>query len=364
MASEWILDQTDSERFPYLLTITEEGAIRQQFLVQNSWPAEGKNTFCLRPERHSEPWRCVACKERVPVKALKRRGKLLTVVLDRSVRKRCEFVFTEKAYKNRPGTYEQIFWRTQSYFRQRPASIRASTQAAPDVEILVDTQERYPFKFQNSRRERLPAGDYAVADEQGELRAVVERKRFEDFLAGLNAINTLHMQLAELAAYPAAAVTVEAPYHYFLDPKKLGPYGLKAPRAEFLIMELFTTHPGIHLVFLENRKVAERWCGAFLRRCAQSSGPAEETSRAAAEPKGDYSVPEYTHPEALIRALSEFSFDHLRANFPNWSDSRLRNLLTKYRKQGWIECRGKGVNARWIKVGSASDGRGDGSVSR
>lgn len=350
MASEWILDQTDSERFPYLLTITEQGEVRQQFLVQDSWPAEGKNTFCLRPERHTEPWRCVARKERVAVKRLMRRGKLLTVVLERSLRKRCEFLFTEKAYKNRPGTYEQIFWRTQEHFRQRPASIRTGTSVARDVEILVDTNERYPFKFPNSRREKLPVGDYAVVGPHGELRAVVERKRFEDFLSGLNAINTLHMTLAELAAYPAAAMTVEAPYHYFLDRNKLGPYGLQAPRAEYLIMELFTTHPGIHLVFLENRKVAERWCGAFLRRCAALPAAEEESAVAFAEAGGEYNLPEYSHPKALIRALPEFSFDQLRVHFPGWSESQLRNLLTKYRKQGWLVCYGKGINARWKKV--------------
>jgi len=349
MSSEWILDQTDSERFPYLLTITDGGGIRQQFLVKDAWPAEGKNTFCLRPERHTEPWSCVASKERVPIKTLKRRGNLLTVVLERSVRKRCEFVFTEKAYKNKPGKYEQIFWRTQHHFRQRPASIRASTQGAGDAEILVDTQERYPFKFPRSRRERLPVGDYAVAGSHGELLGVVERKRFDDFLGGLSSINILHMTLSELATYPAAAMTVEAPYHYFLNPDKLGPYSLKASRAEYLIMELFTTHPGVHLVFLENRKVAERWCAAFLHRCYMVSGPEEQVG-AVAEPQGGYSIPDYDHPEALIRALPEFSFDQLRTQFPDWSESRLRNLLTKYRKKGWIVCHGKGVNARWSKV--------------
>jgi hypothetical protein len=36
MVSQWILDQTDSERFPHLLTITQGGGIRQQFPVKDA----------------------------------------------------------------------------------------------------------------------------------------------------------------------------------------------------------------------------------------------------------------------------------------------------------------------------------------
>jgi hypothetical protein len=349
MSGEWRLDQTDSERFPYLLTITENGRVRQKLLVQDAWPAEGKNTFCLRPERHSQPWQCLAAKERVPIKALKARGKMLSVILDRTVRKRCEFLFTEKRYKSGSGTYEQIFWRTQDYFRQRPASIR--TRSAEKVEVLIDTQERYPYKFASSRRERLPAGDYGVAGSSGGMLALVERKTFRDFLHSLSTINTLHMVLAELAAYPAAALVVEAPFHYFLDQARLGPYGLRAGTVEQLIMELYTSHPAVHLVFLENRKVAQRWCASFLQHCAATrpqTQAAEATSLA--EPPAEYAVPSYETPEEFIRALPSFSFDQLRTQFPDWSESKLRNLLTKYRKQGWLVCRGRGVKACWSKA--------------
>jgi hypothetical protein len=351
MAREWILDQTDSERFPYLLTIAEDGAVLYRLLVQDAWPAEGKNTFCLRPERHSTPWRVVASRERVPIKGLKRRGNILSVVLDRSVRKRCELLFTEKRYKSGSGTYEQIFWRTQDYFRQRPASIRTGSASRGEAEIVIDTQERYPYRFNRSRRCRLAAGDYAVLDGAGGVCGVVERKSFRDFLFGLNRINVLHMTLTELAAYPAAAMLVEAPFHYFLDPAKLRPDRMKPATVEHLIMELYATHPGVHLVFLENRKIAQRWCSSFLQRCFHARADREGGfPSAAAETTGEYDSPEYGHPDAFIRAVTHFTFDQLRTQFPDWSESRLRSLLTRHRRSGWIVCRGRGVKAMWVKT--------------
>lgn len=350
MSGEWILEQTDSEKFPYLLTITEQGLVRQQLLVQDSWPAEGKNTFCLRPERHTQQWNRVAGKERVPIKSIKERGRLLSVVLERSVRKRCEFLFTEKAYKNKPGKYEQIFWRTPDYFRQRPVSVRIGAERGDETEILVDTQERYAYRFDRSRRERLPVGDYAVRDGRGGILAVVERKRFRDFLFSLKRINVLHLNLTELAAYPVAAMVVEAPFHYFLNPDKLGPYELRASNVEQMLMELYATHPGVHLVFLENRKMAQRWCASFLRYCSANLADGGEGSYALSEPGPESYLPEYSRPEDMMRSLPHFTFAQLCNQFPQWSRSSLRNLLSKYRKQGWLACRGRGIKAYWTRT--------------
>ena len=351
MTAEWILDQTDTEKFPFLLTIQEQGRILQQFLVQDSWPAEGKNIFCLRPERHTQPWRCVAQRERVPIKALQWRGKLLAVVLDRSLRKRCEFLFTEKRYKKGQGSYEQIFWRTQDYFRQRPARIKSSSGKVQQIEILIDSQERYPYNFDCSRRERLPVGDYGVQDDQGNFLALIERKTFRDFLHSLNRINHLHMNLAELASYPGAALVVEAPYHYFLDPAKLRPHQIKPAIADSLIMELFSNHRQVHLVFMENRKIAQHWCESFLKACSMTGDPLQDKQSTAAEDKPQYNVPEYEHPEELILALSNFTFAQLRNNFPGWSQGQLRNILVKFKHKGLIDSQGRGTKAYWYKKG-------------
>jgi hypothetical protein len=351
MTSEWILDQTDSERFPFLLTITGGGGVLHRLLVQDSWPAEGKNTFCLRPERHTKPWRIVANRERVPIKGLTRRGNILSVVLDRSVRKRCELLFTEKRYKSGSGSYEQIFWRTQDYFRQRPASIRTGSPSAPEAEIVIDSQERYPYKFESSRRGKLSAGDYAVCDCAGNVCGVVERKTFRDFLFSLSRINILHMALTELAAYPAAAMLVEAPFHYFLDPARLKPNRMRPATVEHLIMELYATHPGVHLVFLENRKIAQRWVASFLKRCLEARAErARAPAGPVAEEPGEYGAPRYAHPDAFIREVAHFTFDQLRTQFPDWSESSLRSLLTKHRRNGWIVCNGRGVKASWTKA--------------
>jgi ERCC4-type nuclease len=55
--------------------------------------------------------------------------------------------------------------------------------------IEADARERYPYRFANrpveTRRERLPAGDYAVRQD-GRIVAAVERKTMENFTASLS----------------------------------------------------------------------------------------------------------------------------------------------------------------------------------
>ena len=73
--------------------------------------------------------------------------------------------------------------------------------------ILVDTRERYPWRFTRQRaaaiqRRALLAGDYAVEAPGGDgLAAVVERKTLAD-LAGSLVDGSLNYLLAELAALP------------------------------------------------------------------------------------------------------------------------------------------------------------------
>jgi hypothetical protein len=347
MAHFWIMDQTDSPKFPFLIKISQDNQTQLELLVQSEWPAEGKNIFCLRPERHTAPFTIIATKEKFPIKRLHRRGAILSVILDRAVRKRCEFLFTEKAYKDQTGKYEQIFWRTPAYFRQRPARVKAQTK--PVIKVLIDINERYPYKFPDCEKIKLTVGDYAVTS-GGEYLAVVERKTFTDFLQSLNKINTLHMTMTELATYPHAAVIVEAPYHYFLDSKRIKEARMTLAKVESLIMELYTRHPLIHLVFLENRQVAEHWCGKFLESC---SAHLEQDNHSL--PIFDESVDErpscnYAVPEEFITVVGNFSFAQLKLNFPEWTDHHLRRLLARLRAEGKLVCVGRGLNAFWQVV--------------
>src|SRR5207253_10759600 len=96
----------------------ETSRTRPVLFVQDRWPGGNQHIFCLREGRLGEDVTIGAEVERVPIVALQRYGRRLSVVLDRPRQKRCDFQIVEKAYKTPdpegPATYEQIFWFTQT----------------------------------------------------------------------------------------------------------------------------------------------------------------------------------------------------------------------------------------------------------
>jgi ERCC4-type nuclease len=96
--------------------------------------------------------------------------------------------------------------------RTRPG-MRLPTRrsAAGPLEIVVDTRERYPWRFERQQasttRRALVVGDYAV-EIDGEVVAVVERKRLAE-LAGNVVDGSLLVTLGELATARRAAIVVE-----------------------------------------------------------------------------------------------------------------------------------------------------------
>ena len=126
-----------------------------------------------------------------------------------------------------------IFWQTARTAKNARPGQRVPTRRASELDqitIAVDTRERYPYKFANrpveSARTALPAGDYAIRD-QDRIIAVVERKTAEDFNKSL-IDGSLNYRLAELAAFPAAAVVVEQRYGALLNDRYSQPGWLAA----------------------------------------------------------------------------------------------------------------------------------------
>src|SRR5690606_35593719 len=80
------------------------------------------------------------------------------------------------------------------------------------LDVLVDSHERYPWRFERqqatTRRQALPAGDYAVVAADGRIAAAVERKSLPDLVSTLTT-GKLRYLLADRAALPRAAVVVE-----------------------------------------------------------------------------------------------------------------------------------------------------------
>jgi hypothetical protein len=263
-ATFFVLEEVHDSRFPYRLTIRKGDKVLLGLRVQDRWPGQRGNVFCIREERGSwiSPHKEL---ERVPILLMKRLGKRLSLVLDRAQRKRCDFLFLTKKYRTKEGEYEQIFWRTQKALTSHRTRAKLSTSGACSINILVDTSERYPWKFQGCQvtRQKLPVGDYALAGEKGELLAIVERKTMENMLTDFAKMPAFHQQLSELSSYRHCALVIEANYADFLNPAKV-PY-CRPSFVSMAIAEISALHPGLLVVFAGNRKLAQEWTLRFFR---------------------------------------------------------------------------------------------------
>ena len=154
MTATWIVERTGSPRFRFRISIEQAGRLVVAFRAQAQWPGPGQQIFCLR-ERELEPAEPLEPVERVPVANVTRVGRKLTVVLDRPSRKRCEFLAVTKPRRDSTGTYEQVFFRTESGIRAHRSGGRVEIRETPPaIAIVVDSMERYPWRFPGATIER------------------------------------------------------------------------------------------------------------------------------------------------------------------------------------------------------------------
>lgn len=159
--------QADS-KLPYLVRLPLEGGLVLK--ARDTWPFSAR-VYCHRFE---EPWPSDAeVIEREPVRLCRRRGAAVDLVLERSARARSQFVFTQVRGR------DAIFWQTQRTAKSANPGARVPRGRAlrEPLAVLVDTRERYPYRFANlpvePHREALPAGDYGVRGADGELLAAL-----------------------------------------------------------------------------------------------------------------------------------------------------------------------------------------------
>jgi len=120
---------------------------------------------------------------------------------NRPQRKRCEFLAIEKPRRDGSGTYEQVFFRTESGIRAHRSRSRVELRTAPtELSVVIDSAERYPWAFPGASvtKRKLPVGDYGLMIDE-RLTAIVERKSFDNLLGDIGALQALHHQLADLA---------------------------------------------------------------------------------------------------------------------------------------------------------------------
>jgi ERCC4-type nuclease len=138
---------------------------------------------------------------------------------------------------------------------------KARAAALPDLTILVDSNERYAYRFAEKQvtlvRRSLAAGDYAV-ERDGAVIAAVERKSLGDLVSSLMN-GKLRFAAAELATLAAAAVVVEDRYSQIFASEYFRPAAIADALAELQVR-----YPNVPIVFCETRKLAEEWVYRYL----------------------------------------------------------------------------------------------------
>lgn len=244
----------DDSSLPYLLRLPLSGG-ELILKTRDTWPRTAK-VYCHR----AEGWPADAeILDEVPVRSCVRRGVAIDLVLDRSRENRSQFVFTTLR-----GGREAIFWQSSRTTRKARPTYRMPTgrpAGLDEIHILIDTRERYPYRFARQRvttdRRALPAGDYGITLD-GEIVAVVERKSVED-LARRLVDGQLAYAVAELDTLDRAAVVVEDRYADLLNHPHVRPGFLADQLAAVTVR-----YPSVPIVFCDTRPLAEEWTYRFL----------------------------------------------------------------------------------------------------
>lgn len=239
---------------PYLLRVPlgPAGVILKSREV---WPRTSK-VYCHRVDAWPTDAEVV---ERVPTRSCVRRGAAIDLVLERGRENRSQFVMTQVR-----GGRQVIFWQSARTAKQARPNVRtphARASGLDDLEIVVDSRERYGYTFADRRvhvrRARLEAGDYGVVHHDT-LLATVERKSLVDLVSSLTS-GKLRYQLADLAAVPRAALVVEDRYSEIFKLDRVRPAVVADGIAECQVR-----WPTVPILFCETRKLAQEWTYRFL----------------------------------------------------------------------------------------------------
>ena len=239
--------------------------------VRDTWPRTAK-VYCHPASEWPASPEII---ERVAVRSCTRRGAAIDLVLERGRENRSQIVFTKARGRN------MIFWQSARTTRQARPNVSVPTQRASGhvLEILVDSHERYPWRFANQQattvRRALTAGDYGI-DVDGTLIASVERKSMADLVGTLTG-GKLRYLLAALADVPRSALVVEDRYSAIFKLDRVRPAVVAEGLAEAQVR-----FPGVPIVFCETRPLAQEWTYRFLGAALDhhlSDAPAEELAR-------------------------------------------------------------------------------------
>ncbi|HEX6870144.1 MAG TPA: histone-like nucleoid-structuring protein Lsr2 [Micromonosporaceae bacterium] len=201
--------------------------------------------------------------EDVPVRSCVRRGAAIDLVLARGRENRSQIVFTTARGR------QAVFWQSPRTRKQARPQVRVPTARAagiPELEIVVDSHEQYPYRFTDQQvrtvRRALPSGDYGLIQD-GRLVAAVERKSLADLVASLTS-GRLRYAVADLAALPRAAIVVEDRYSRIFNLDHVRPATVVDGMAELQVR-----WPNVPVVYAETRQLAQEWTYRYLAAAYQ-----------------------------------------------------------------------------------------------
>jgi len=352
VSATWTVHKLDEGRFPYRVVVERDGHILLAVRAASPWPGPGQQVFCLR-EDGTDSTPAGELVEQAPVVAFTRLGRKLAIVLDRAQRKRCEFLFVSKPYRDGSGVYEQVFFRTESGIRSHRSRTRLEVRPREvQLRVVVDSAERYPWRFPGAEviTRRLPVGDYALLDGE-RMAAVVERKSFDNLLGDLGAMQAWHHALADLSRCERAALVIEAQYGDFLDERRLDG---RWPRAHVarVLAEVAVLHPQLPVVYAGSRKLANQWVYRFFLACAShEDSPQLEFAGPAGRTGDTWRRPVRVEDRVREMVMAETAPFALRALAGQLEveDALLRRILKQMEREGTVQCSGRGRGATWYR---------------
>jgi ERCC4-type nuclease len=251
-----IATNPDPDSSPPFLVRLPMGAEGMVFRTKGTWPRTSALYCHPVPtcEWPAEP----EIVERVALRSCARRGAAIDVVADRAGEQRSQIVFT------RGRGREMVFWQSPRTRKQARPDVRlpaARAAGIAELEILVDSRERYAYRFAGKPvraiSRALSCGDYAVTA-GAKLVAAVERKSLPDLVSSLSNWR-LRFALGDLAVLPRAAVVVEERYSRVFAQDRVRPAAVADGLAELQVR-----WPTIPIVFCETRSLAEEWTYRYL----------------------------------------------------------------------------------------------------
>ena len=253
---------------PYLVRIPlGEGIVLR---TRETWPRTSK-LYC---HRHDQEWsEELEIVEVTPLRSVRRRGAAIDLVADRARESRSQFVLTKARGR------EMIFWQSARVAKAARPNVDLPTARAAglrELEIVVDSRERYAWKFTHQQatttKAALAVGDYAVRLDE-EVVAVVERKSLEDLTSSL-ASGKMAYRMGGLETVPHAAVVVEERYSEIFKLTHVRP-SLIAD----LLGESQIRWPSVPIIFAQTRALAQEWTYRFLAAALQEHLHGEQAHR-------------------------------------------------------------------------------------